>query len=253
MRKLALVLEYEGTGYYGFGIQPGLPTVQGELERALAETLGESVRVTPAGRTDAGVHATYQVVSFATESGLAVDAIQRALNARLKADILVKRVVDVPPWFDARRSARRRHYRYTIWREKLRSVWQRRTSYHFAGLLDLPSMEAAAEHLLGSHDFSAFAARWGEERRAGRAGVRTVYRAEWVSDGPFLHFYISADAFLRHMVRGIVGSLLWVGRGRLSVEQFSQLLQQGSRAAAGPTVPPHGLTLTGVEYDGELL
>ncbi len=252
MRNLALALEYEGTAYFGFGIQPGLPTIQGELERALRTTLGHGVRVTPAGRTDAGVHATGQVVSFRTESKLDVAAVQRALNARLPADIVVRRVIEVPEWFDARRSARSRRYRYSIWRGEQRNVWLRRTSYHFSGHLDLDAMREATEKLLGRHDFAAFTRKWGEERRRRLSTVRTVFQAEWSNEGQLLHFDIAADAFLRHMVRTIVGSLLWVGRGRLTPEQFGRLLEPGTTTLAGPTAPPHGLTLTGVDYNWEL-
>lgn len=247
MRTIRLDLEYDGSAYAGFGLQPRRPTIQGEIERALAETLGERVRVTAAGRTDAGVHAAAQVVSFRTGSGLGVDALVRALNARLPEDVQVLAAADVPPDFDARRSALRRHYRYTIWRGDRRNLWWRRYCHHVPGPLDLAAMRAAAASLVGRHDFAAFASGLGEDPGV-RSTVRTVEQAEWIEDGLLLHFAIAADAFLRHMVRAIVGTLLWVGRGRLDPPAVAAILAGRDRRRAGPNAPACGLMLVGVDY-----
>lgn len=247
MRTLRLDLAYDGTEFAGFGLQPGRRTVQGEVERALAATLGHPVRVTPGGRTDAGVHASGQVLSFRTAARLPVEALARALNARLPEDILVLDARDAPPDFDARRSARRRRYRYAIWREPLRHLWLRRYCYHYPGPLDLERMRAAAALLVGRHDFRAFASGPAEEDRP-RSTVRTVESAEWTASGGFWYFDIAADGFLRQMVRAIVGTLLWAGAGRLSAEDVASILASRDRRRAGPNAPAHGLTLVGIDY-----
>ncbi len=247
MRTLRLLLAYDGTAYQGFGIQPAAPTIQGVLERALAETLAEPVRVTAGGRTDSGVHAQGQVVSLRTTSRLAVDAVRRATNARLPDDILVRDVAEAPEGFDARRSALWRRYRYTLWREAEPNLWWRRYSYHLAAPLDLPAMRRASRRLLGRHDFAAFATHRSQASRSAST-VRTVYRVAWRRDGGFWHCEVVADAFLRHMVRSIVGTLLMVGRGEIDPPAVSAILRRGDRRLAGPTVPAHGLTLMEIAY-----
>lgn len=248
-RTLRLVLEYEGSAYQGFALQPNGRTIQAELEAALSETLQERIRVVAAGRTDAGVHAAGQVVSFRTGSRYSPEVVQRALNARLPDDIVVVEAAEADPAFDARRSARRRWYRYTIWRGRYRSVWCRRLSYHLPARLDVAAMREAGRLLVGRHDFRAFATSWGTDWRPGRSTWRTVYQADWTEAQNRLYFDICADGFLRQMVRGIVGTLLWVGRGKWSQENVSSLLSGAPRGQAGPNVPAHGLTLMRVEYD----
>jgi tRNA pseudouridine38-40 synthase len=235
---------YDGTAYAGFQIQPNAPTVQGELERVLAVICGEPVRITGAGRTDAGVHATGQVIDFRTTSGLGSDELERGVNALLSEDIAVSGLEPAEDWFHARFSATGRTYEYRIRNAPVRDpLWTRREQWH-PGELDVAAMRAAAAQLVGRHDFAAFA--------AGESGERTVKRAEWISEGSILRFEIESDAFLRGMVRGIVGTLLWVGRGKLTVESFAELLAARDRALAGPSAPAKGLCLVAVRYgDGE--
>lgn len=247
-RTLRLDLAYEGAGYSGFGLQPGRRTVQGVLESALAELLGEATRVTAAGRTDAGVHARGQVVSFRTGARLPAPAVARALAARLPEDVIAGPSREAEPGFDARRSARRRHYRYAIWRGERPSLCWRRYSLHLPGRLDLAAMEEAAGALVGRHDFASFVGHAARDP-AERSTVRTLERATWRRNGDLLRFECSADAFARHMVRNLVGTLLCVGRGRMRPDDLPEIIARRDRRAAGPTAPPHGLTLMRVDYD----
>jgi len=246
-RTLRLDVAYEGTQYSGFGIQPGRPTVQEVLEEALTRSLGEQIRVTAAGRTDAGVHASGQVVSFTTSGRLGPSEIVRAANAHLPDDVVVEAAAEMSPEFDARRSALRRHYRYLIWNARLPDLWLRRRSWHIADGLDASAMDEAAQRLIGQHDFASFAGGMAQEP-AGRTTVRTVERANWWRDGDLVGFEITANAFLRHMVRGIVGTLVQVGRGRLDSAQFGNMIAAADRRQSGPNAPPHGLMLIGVDY-----
>ncbi|MCC6176722.1 MAG: tRNA pseudouridine(38-40) synthase TruA [Chloroflexi bacterium] len=246
-RTLRLTLAYEGTRYAGFSLQPGRTTIQEVVEGALTQCLGETIRVTAAGRTDAGVHASGQVVSFATRGRLAPAEVRRALNALLPEDVVVETAAAAPDWFDARRSATRRHYRYVIWNQPRRSLWWRRWAWHVPDPLDVPSMQEAASALLGRHDFASFASQAAREP-AGHSTERVVEQAAWWSEAGLLGFEITATAFLRHMVRGIVGTLVQVGRGQLSASALPSVLAARDRRRAGPNAPPHGLMLTGVEY-----
>jgi tRNA pseudouridine38-40 synthase len=243
-------LEYEGTSYHGFALQPNLRTVQGALEEALRRVLGHDVRVTAAGRTDSGVHARGQVVSFSTEARLPDAAIARAVNTFLPCDIVAADSVEVSQGFDARRCALRRSYRYTIWRGQRRDVWQRRFSTHVPDPLDVDAMRAAAERLTGQHDFTSFIGH-ASQQRAGGSPVRRVTTAEWSIDGSLLHFDCAADAFARHMVRNMVGTLLSVGRRRRSPDGMREILWARDRRVAGPTAPARGLTLMSVDYENQ--
>jgi tRNA pseudouridine38-40 synthase len=247
VRIVRLDLAYEGTRYYGFGRQPSRQSIQEVLEEALARSLGERVRVTAAGRTDAGVHANGQVVSFATRGRLAPTGLLKAVNAHLPDDVQVFRAADMPPDFHARRSAIRRHYRYLIWSHRLPSLWWRRWAWHLTDRPDLAAMQAAADHLIGTHDFASFLGRRAQEP-TGRTTIRRVERATWWQTGNLIGFEIAANAFLRRMIRGIIGTLIEVGRGKRDPAHFRTLLAAGDRRMAGPNVPPHGLILTGVDY-----
>lgn len=218
--------------------------MQGELERALAEICGEPVRITGAGRTDAGVHATGQVINFRTASALDGGALGRGVNALLPEDIAISALEPAGEDFHARFSATGRTYEYRIRNSAVRdALWVRREHWH-PDELDVAAMRAAAAALVGRHDFAAFA--------AGETGERTVTRAEWTAEDGVLRFEIEADGFIRGMVRGIVGTLLWVGRGKMTVERFAEVLRAKDRALAGPSAPAKGLCLVAVRYgDGE--
>lgn len=247
-RTLRLTLAYDGTDFVGFGLQRQGRTVQGELEAALAATLEEPVRVTPGGRTDSGVHARGQVISFHTTSRLPAEAIQRALNARLPEDVVVLEAGEAPPGFDARRCARRRHYEYRILRSRWRDPFWRRYAWHLPGDLDEVAMREASALLIGRHDFGCFATHLAEGPRP-RSTERTVERAEWRREGDHLIFTVSADGFLRHMARAMVGSLVLVGQGRWSPLDLEAALRSGDRRLGGRTAPPQGLTLMRIDYD----
>ncbi|MBI4537639.1 MAG: tRNA pseudouridine(38-40) synthase TruA [candidate division NC10 bacterium] len=244
MRRFKLVLEYDGSAYHGWQVQPGLPTIQGVLESCLGRFGGGPVAVRGAGRTDAGVHALGQVASFDAALRLAPAALTRALNASLPRDIVVRRAEEARPDFDARFSARSKTYRYTLLRRETPSALAARTALFAPTPLDFEAMGAAAKEVVGTHDFSAF--------RAGTCGarspVRTVLAADWRQEGDFWHFEVTANAFLQHMVRILVGTMLEVGRGRKRPDAMGEILAGRDRRRAGKTVPPHGLCLVEVNY-----
>lgn len=247
-RVVRLDLAYDGTDFQGFNAQPGRRTVQSLLEESWRQITGEAVRVTPAGRTDTGVHALGQVVSVRTFCVMPADRLMRALNATLPMDVAVLAGSDQPPSFDARRSALRRAYRYTLWTDPVRNVRARRYSWHVPRRLDLLRMEQASSELLGEHDFRGFAARLA--RSSVTTTRRTVSLARWHRDDDgFLHFEVAANGFLRRMVRGLVGALVAVGHGRLDANEIRLRLQPGSEGAHIDHAPAHGLTLTHVDYE----
>jgi len=231
---------YDGTRYAGFQVQPNAPTVQGELERALSTVCDEPVRVTGAGRTDAGVHASGQVIDFRTASALNGTTIGRGVNALLPEDIAISGLGPAAKDFHARFSATGRTYEYRIRNAPERDPLERLREHHVDAALDVAAMRDASAALIGRKDFSAFA--------AGPGGVRTIRSAEWCSEGSLVRFEITADAFLRGMVRAIVGTLLWVGRGKIDGAAFARIIQTCDRAMAGPSAPANGLCLIDVEY-----
>ena len=244
MRRLKITLEYDGTAYHGWQIQPGLVTIQGVLEACLSRLAGGAVPVRGAGRTDAGVHALGQVASCDIDTAHDDGVLQRALNDLLPKDLAVRSVETAAPAFDARRSALGKTYRYSILRRVVRSPFLVTTALHVPAALDLDGMRVAAACLVGTHDFSAF--------RASTCGalspVRTVTRAAWRPDGECWHFEITGNAFLQHMVRIIVGTLLEVGRGRREPSDMAAVLACRDRRQAGKTAAPHGLALVEVMY-----
>jgi tRNA pseudouridine38-40 synthase len=243
---MRLTLGYRGTRYAGWASQTGgRPTIQSTVEGALGDVLRQPTRVTAAGRTDAGVHAEGQVVSFQTTATIPAEGLARVLATKLPDDIWVVDAAESSPTFNARRAARRRWYRYAIWRRaSLPAAWQGRALAHPSSL-DLPAMRVAARTLLGRRDVASLAAR-----DAAPTTTRTIYAADWIASpwSALLVFEVCANAFLRQMVRTIVGSLLWVGSGHWTPEQFHFALDAADRRAAGPTAPAHGLTLHRIDY-----
>jgi tRNA pseudouridine38-40 synthase len=238
---LKLVLAYDGTDFRGFARQPGARTVQGVLEEALGRVLGTVPRISVAGRTDAGVHAEGQVVSFAAETE--PGRVERALNGMLGPEMVV-RASRAPVGFDARRSARAREYRYRMRTTALPDPFTARYVWHRPGIFRVARMRRAARHLRGEHDFASFCRTPGVPastvRQLDRLTVRRV--------GPLLEFRALANGFLHQMVRSLVGTLVAVGEGRMEPETMTEVLALRSRAAAGPVAPPHGLTLVRVVY-----
>lgn len=245
--QFRLHVAYDGGDFAGWQVQPGERTVQGEIEAALARLLGDAARARAAGRTDAGVHASGQVVCFRTERELTPDVVRDALNAMVGRDIAVYRVDVVGDDFDPRRAATSRSYEYRIWNRRIRSPFWLRHAWHVPRPLDCAAMRSAAAHLLGEHDFTSFRAADCDAEQP----VRRITQSEWSCDQPGLLVYrVSATAFLRHMVRNVVGTLVDVGRGRRDPESIAGLIAARDRSLAGATAPPHGLCLTGVEYGG---
>jgi tRNA pseudouridine38-40 synthase len=242
-----LTIEYDGAAFAGWARQPDKRTVQEELERAVTTVLGDTgsdgrpLKLTVAGRTDAGVHAWEQVASYAHE---AIDPLR--LNGLLDDDLAVLASEPASEDFDARRDAVSRTYCYRVLARRSRSVFERGRAFWWTGRLDRGALHECAAALLGSHDFTAFTPTETEHSHF----RRQVLRAEWLSDGDILEFWIEADGFLRHMNRVLVGTMLDVSSGMRSVEEFTQLLDGRPRAEAGRTAPAHGLALARVTYAG---
>jgi tRNA pseudouridine38-40 synthase len=247
-RRVALLVEYDGGRFAGSQLQSNAVTVQSVLEGAAAKATMEASRIAFAGRTDAGVHARGQVAAFSTGSGLDCETLGRALNAWLPDDVVVREVVEVAADFDPRRDARRRWYRYVIDNGPVRPALERGRAWHVAGTLDAEAMAQAAARLVGKHDFAAFASRLED---ASASTVRELYRFDVTRDGTAVYADVEANAFLPHQVRRMVGALVDVGRGKLSVEAYAALLD-GAPTSAGPAAPSQGLYLMRVQYETPL-
>ena len=258
MRNIKALLEYEGTGFNGFCIQPGPRTVQGEFEEALKKITGETIRVTPASRTDSGVHAWGQVVNFKTECAIETIELKQALNANLSSDIDVLEVSEVPLAFNARKDAKSKEYIYYIYNSRDIRVALRRYVWAIGHTLDLKEMSEAAKCLLGEKDFSSFANA--DDARSSNNFVRTLYSAE-VEEKDFVLPFLSpceketllglrfkGNGFLYKMVRSIVGTLVDVGVGKISVSRFKKIIEAKNRVMASVTAPAQGLHLLRVEY-----
>jgi tRNA pseudouridine38-40 synthase len=240
-----MTLGYRGTRYAGWAVQPHRPTVQGTIESTLSTVLRHPVRVTAAGRTDAGVHAEGQVISFDTSSTIPAEGLRRVLPHHLPDDIWVDDLSDASPSFDARRSARRRWYRYALWRHAEPPAGWRGRAHVTHDRLDVGAMRDASQGLLGRHDFASLVTQ--PSRRT--STTRTIFAADWLEiSSSQLCFEVCADAFLKQMVRATVGSLLWVGAGRWTPSDFAAALAATDRRAAGPNAPAVGLTLHHIEY-----
>lgn len=243
--KLTLLVEYDGTRYHGSQLQVNLPTVQGEIEEALWKLTGERTRVSTASRTDAGVHARGQVISFRTGSSLAPQTFVSGLNYYLPRDIAIKTADTANDSFDVRRRAVSREYNYYILNSSTRSPLREGFAYRVAGHLDIEAMNTACRALIGRKDFASFATNI---EKVVINTVRTVYKAEVRKEGELVIFNVIANAFLPHQVRNTVGCLIKVGRGKMSVDEFHSIIEARKPGLAGPTAPAHGLCLTQVNY-----
>jgi tRNA pseudouridine38-40 synthase len=245
MRNIRLLLEYDGAAYHGWQRQQNARTIQEVVETALAKLTGEAVKVRGSGRTDAGVHALGQVANFKTSSHIPLKAFYAGLNSLLPRDIAVLDAVEVPPDFHARKSARTKTYEYRILNRKEPSPLNRRYAWVVREPLDFAAMARAAATILGEHDFSAFRASGGSPGSA----CRRVQAAAWrQGEGGRLRFSITANGFLRGMVRSLVGTMVEIGQGKRPPEDLSDLLASGDRRLAGPTAPAQGLFLVEVIY-----
>lgn len=245
MRTIAVVIEYDGTDFAGFQVQRGKRTVQAELCRAVQKITKEKVAVIGASRTDAGAHATGQVMHFRTTCRIPVERVPAALNSVLPKDIAARWAWEADESFHARYSARSRVYRYTVWNHPIRSALIERYAYRVSLPLDSEAMQEATAYLDGKHDFAAFASGVNRYRNT----VREVYNAQLRARPPLVWLCIEANGFLQGMVRAIMGTLIEVGLGKRAPETVAQLLTSGGRQKAGFSVPAHGLCLVRVNYD----
>lgn len=246
MRNIRLTIEYDGTDYAGWQSQKrrGSKTIQEEIEKAIEKITREKVKLIGSGRTDAGVHALAQVANFKTDSGIAAEKLQKALNAVLPEDIAITKVEAAGLDFHSRFLAKSKAYRYTILNRSCRSALFKEKAYFLPYPLNLRLMQKEAKSLLGRHDFRSFQAKGKKERGA----IRTVKSLKIRRDGDFIHIEIEADGFLYNMVRNIVGTLIEVGRGKMPEGSTGRILRAKDRKVAGPAVPARGLCLLKVRY-----
>ncbi len=245
--RIALGIEYDGSAFSGWQRQHHARSVQAEVERALSQVAAHPVTVHCAGRTDSGVHASYQVAHFDSPALRSPRSWTFGVNANLPTDVAVRWAQPVADSFHARFSARSRAYEYIICNRPTRpGLWHGRVTWECRPL-DVRTMADAARHWLGEHDFSTFRAQGCQSRHS----IRTVYRCEVAAEGDFIALQVEANAFLQHMVRNFAGVLLEIGRGNRPPEWAAELLALRSRAAGGVTAPPHGLTLVAVRYPAE--
>lgn len=238
------VVEYDGTPYFGFQIQPNAPTIQGALENALAQVLGERIRIAGGGRTDAGVHALGQVISFRAVWKHPPEELGRAMNAYLPPDIAVREVTAAPEGFHARFSATGRRYRYTLFVSPVRSPLRERYAWRLVAEPDWDKLVRASALVVGQKDFGAFGEPpWGE------SAVRCIREARWSRRDAFLVWDVEANAFLRSMVRTLVSTMVWVGTGRMTLEALAELLKKPDRSRVAPPAPASGLCLMEVLYE----
>jgi tRNA pseudouridine38-40 synthase len=250
MRNLKLILSYDGSEFSGWQVQPDATTVQGTLALAIGRLTGEKVLPQGSGRTDAGVHALAQVVTFVTESSVPTGNFLKALNDILPASIRVLAVEETPPEFHARHSAHAKTYRYRIYRESICPPFLARYVWHYPYRLDEDAMCKAASSVVGEKDFTSFAAVDPERGRSGEpvSNVRTIFSSLWERVNDELVYVVRGSGFLHHMVRNLVGTFILVGRGTLAVEDVSRIVEARSRSEAGATAPASGLYLVNVEY-----
>jgi tRNA pseudouridine38-40 synthase len=246
--KIVLIVEYDGRNYYGFQWQPKLPTIQSELERAIRKLTGESSRVLAASRTDTGVHALGQVVSFRTKSALSPQTFVKALNYYLPRDIAVKGACKVDMDFNVRSDAMSREYEYYILNSSTRSPLFEGFAYFVPKKLNIRAMNKACKFLEGEQDFASFATALGKLRST----VRTVYEAGVAKEDDLVTYHMTGDSFLPHQVRNTVGLLIRVGLDKVGLEEFQEIMEAKRLGLAGPTAPAYGLCLTKVNYPGNL-
>ena len=248
VNKIVLAVEYDGRNYYGFQWQAKLPTIQSELEAAIKKVTGESIRVMAASRTDTGVHATGQIVSFRTKSRLTPGVFVRALNYHLPRDIAVKGACKVSMDFNVRRDAVSREYEYYILNSESRSPMLEGFAYFVPINLNMTIMNKACKYLEGERDFASFAAAMGKLKST----VRTVYEAKVTRKCDLVTYSMTANSFLPHQVRNTIGLLIRVGSGKVGVDEFRKIVEAKVTGLAGPTAPPYGLCLIKVNYPNSL-
>jgi tRNA pseudouridine38-40 synthase len=250
MRNLKLILSYDGSDFAGWQVQPDAPTVQGTLASAIGRVTGEKVLPQGSGRTDAGVHALAQVATFVTESPVPTANFVKALNDVLPPTVRVLNVEEAAADFHARKSACGKTYRYRIYRDAICPPFLSRYVWHYPFPLDEQAMAQAAWLVQGEHDFTSFAAVDPERGREGEpaSNVRRIFSSVWERQGDEFVYTVKGSGFLHHMVRNLVGTFILVGKGTLSAEDVTGILNARNRSVAGATAPASGLYLVGVEY-----
>jgi len=246
MRRIRITLAYDGTEYYGWQVQPGLPTIQGVVESVVSEIEGATVKVEASGRTDAGVHALAQVAAFSIENPIPAPNLEKAMNRLLPRDIRVLTVSEAPETFHPRYEATAKTYEYRILRAAICSPFERRYVHHHPYPLDEERIFELAHALEGEHDFSAFAAA-DDRDSLGHSKVRRIFSSEAFREEDRLIYRVRGSGFLKHMVRNIVGVLVEAGKG--NVPDLRAHLTPGAKVDPGPSAPARGLFLVSVEYD----
>jgi tRNA pseudouridine38-40 synthase len=250
MRNLKLVLSYDGTDFAGWQVQPEAVTIQGTLASAIGRVTGEKVLPQGSGRTDAGVHALAQVVTFVTESSVPTANFVKALNDILPLSVRILSAEEADSDFHARHSARAKTYRYRIYRGSICPPFSARYVWHFPYPLDEPAMADAAARVAGEHDFTSFAAVDPERGRDGMPAlnVREIFSSAWRRQEDEFTYCVRGTGFLHHMVRNLVGTFILVGKGTLHADDVTRIIGARNRSAAGATAPASGLFLVNVEY-----
>lgn len=244
VKRVLLIVAYEGTSYHGWQLQPNGITIEGVLNRALSDLLGEEITVTGASRTDSGVHSLGNAAVFDTSARMPAEKISYALNQRLPEDIVVQSSVQVAPDFHPRRCRSRKTYEYRILNRSFPLPTLRRDTYFYYRPLDVEKMQQAADYLVGVHDFKSFCSIHTQAAYT----VRELYSCQVLKEGELVTIRVTGAGFLYNMVRILAGTLIQVGIGERKAEEMPEILEKKDRSAAGPTAPAHGLTMMGIEF-----
>jgi len=248
LKNIAMRIMFDGSAYHGWQIQKSETTVAGTLEHALSRLCGHPVKLHGCGRTDAGVHAIKYCANFKTSSTIPPDKLPLAVNALLPPDISVQSAIQVPVDFDANLSCIKKEYTYKIFNSRIRDPFYSGRAYFYPQTLDIEAMKKASQHFVGTHDFAAVRSVGTETKTT----IRTIFWYEIEECGDMLELRACADGFLYNMARAMVGTLLYISEGKISPDDLPDLLAQKDRRLTGPTVPPDGLYLTKLWYDGEI-
>ena len=245
MRNIKLTIEYDGKDFNGWQKQPNKLNIQGEIERVIENITGEKVDLIASGRTDAGVHAMGQVANFKTHSNIDIDKFPIAINSQVKNSIRIQNAEEVDEKFHSRFNCKKKTYRYVIDNSKYGSAIYRNVSYHMPIQLNVEEMKKAIKYFEGEHDFKAFKS----SGTGSKSSVRTIYKANIITEGPNIAIDLTGNGFLYNMVRIIVGTLVDVGLGKIKADDITNIIESKDRTKAGKTLPPQGLMLLRVEYE----
>ena len=245
MRNIKLTIEYDGKEFNGWQKQPNKLNIQGEIERAIENITGEKVDLIASGRTDAGVHALGQVANFKTNSNISIDKIPIAINSQVKKSIRIQKAEEVDEKFHSRYNCKKKTYRYIIDNSKYGSAIYRNISYHIPIKLNVEEMKKAVKYFEGEHDFKSFKS----SGTSSKSSVRTIYKADIITEGDTIAIDLTGNGFLYNMVRIIAGTLVDVGLGKIKADDIQSIIEAKDRTEAGKTLPPHGLMLLHVDYN----